>query len=53
MRQIFYLTKKDENYEKYNVEKIEYDNLYELYNNLGDHYDIIDEVRGENLANRL
>ena len=49
----FYLTKKDENSEKYNVKKIEYDNLYELYNNLGDPYDIIDEIRGENLANRL
>ena len=49
----FYLTKKDKNSKKYNVEKIEYDNLYELYNNLGDSYDIIDEVRGENLANRL
>ena len=49
----FYLTKKDENSAKFNVEKIEYDNLYELYNNLGDPYDIIDEVRGENLANRL
>lgn len=48
----FYLTKKDEASEKYNVEKIEYDNLYELYNNLGDPYDLIDEVRGENLANR-
>lgn len=49
----FYLTKKDENSEKYNVKKIEYNNLYELYNNLGDPYDIIDEIRGENLANRL
>lgn len=49
----FYLTKKDENSEKYNVEKIEYDTLYELYNNLGDPYDIIDEVRGENIANQL
>jgi len=49
----FYLTKKDENNEKYNVEKIEYDHLYELYNNLGDPYDVIDEVRGENIANRL
>jgi predicted ATPase len=49
----FYLTKKDENSEKYNVEKIEYDNLYEIYNNLGDPYDIIDEVRGENIANQL
>ena len=49
----FYLSKKDENNEKYNIEKIEYDKLYELYNNLGDPYDIVDEVRGENLANRL
>lgn len=49
----FYLTKKDENIEKYNVEKIEYDNLYEIYNNLGDPYDMIDEVRGENIANQL
>lgn len=49
----FYLTKKDENSEKYNVEKIKYDNLYELYNNLGDPYDIIDEIRGENIANHL
>ena len=49
----FYLTKKYENSEKYNVEKIEYDNLYELYNNLGDPYDVIDQIRGENLANRL
>ena len=49
----FYLTKKDEDSEKYNVEKIGYDNLYELYNNLGDPYDIIDKVRGENLANHL
>ena len=49
----FYLTRKDENGEKYNVEKIEYENLYELYNNLGDPYDIIDEVRGKNIANQL
>jgi predicted ATPase len=49
----FYLTKKNENDEKYNVENIEYDNLNELYNNLGDAYDIIEEVRGENIANQL
>ena len=49
----FYLTQKDENSEKYNVEKIEYDNLYELYSNLGDSYDIIDEVRGKNIAHQL
>lgn len=49
----FYLSGKDEDSDEFNVEKIEYDNLYELYNNLGDPYDIIDNVRGENLANRL
>ena len=49
----FYLTRKDENSEKFNVEKIEYEKLYELYNNLGDPYDIIDEVRGKNIANNL
>lgn len=49
----FYLTKKDESGKKYNVKKIEFENLHELYANLGDPYDIIDQVRGENLANRL
>ena len=49
----FYLTKIDENTKKYNVEKIEYEKLYELYNNLGDPYDEVDQVRGENLAKRL
>ena len=49
----FYLTEKDYNTKKYNVKKIEYDNLYELYSNLGDPYDIIDRVRGYNLANHL
>ena len=49
----FYLTKKDENSGKYNVEKIEYNNLSELYNNLGNPYNLIDKVRGENLANHL
>lgn len=46
----FYLTEKSENDGKFNVRKIRYDNLYELYNDLGDSYDIIDKVRGENLA---
>ncbi len=49
----FYLTKKEENNEKYNVKEISYDNLFELYNNLGDSYDVIDEVRGKNIANHL
>ena len=49
----FYLTRKDDTSTKFNVEKIEYDKLYKLYKNLGDPYDIIDRVRGENLANDL
>lgn len=49
----FYLTEKDENNTKFNVKKIEYENLHELYDNLGNPYDEIDKVRGENLANHL
>lgn len=49
----FYLSQKDENSEKYNVKQIPLDKLYELYNNLGDPYDIIDKVRGKNIANHL
>ncbi len=49
----FYLSQKDEDTEKYNVKQISHDNLYEIYNNLGDPYDIIDDVRGENIANHL
>ena len=49
----FYLAEEDEKTEKYNVHQIQLDNLYEIYNNLGDPYDIVDEIRGENLANQL
>ncbi len=49
----FYLSQKDENSAKYNVKQIPLDKLYELYNNLGDPYDIIDKVRGKNIANHL
>ena len=49
----FFLTKKDENTEKFNVKKIEYKNLYKLYNDLGNPYDKINEVRGQNLARQL
>ena len=49
----FYLTKKDNECDKYNVEKIGYDYLYKIYNNLGDPYDIIDEVRGKNIGYQL
>ena len=49
----FFLTKKDENTKKFNVKKIEYKTLYELYNNLGNPYDEINNVRGQNLARQL
>lgn len=49
----FYLTQKDEDSEKYNVKKIGYDNLYELYENLGNPYATINKIRGQNLARKL
>ena len=49
----FYLTEEDEKSKKYNVRQIQFENLYEIYENLGDPYDILDEIRGENLANHL
>ena len=49
----FYLTQKDENSDKYNVKKIEYKKLYELYDDLGNPYDEIDKIRGQNLARQL
>ena len=49
----FYLTEKDEKSKKYNIKQISLKNLYSIYDNLGDPYDIIDKVRGENIANHL
>ena len=49
----FYLTQKVENEDKYNVKKVPYNRLYELYDNLGDPYDLVDAVRGHNIANNL
>ena len=48
----FYLTQPNNN-GTYTVEQIYFNNLYKLYNNLGDPYDIVDAVRGENLARDL
>lgn len=48
----FYLSKKLDN-NKFKFEEIDYDNLVTLYNNLGDSYDIIDEIRAENIFNKL
>lgn len=49
----FYLTEKEDNIGKYDVCEISHERLHELYNNLGDSYDVIDEVRGKNIANHL
>lgn len=49
----FYLTQKDENSDKYDVKKIEYEKLYELYDDLGDPYRTISKIRGQNLARHL
>ena len=48
----FYLSKKLAN-NKFKFEEIDYDNLLTLYNNLGDSYDVIDEIRAENISNKL
>ena len=39
--------------ENINVKEIHQDKLYEIYNNLGDSYDIIDDIRRKNIANHL
>ena len=49
----YYLTQKDENSKKYNIKSIPQRELYSIYDNLGDPYDIIDSVRGKNIANHL
>ena len=49
----FYLTQKNENVWKFDIKQIQHTKLYEIYNNLGDPYDIIDRIRGENISNHL
>jgi len=45
----FYLTKKEEN-GKFIFDKIENNELKKIYQNLGDPYDIIDEINGLNMV---
>ena len=52
MSQNFIYLKKLAN-NKFKFEEIDYDNLLTLYNNLGDSYDVIDEIRAENISNKL
>jgi len=54
----FYLTQKHEieindSLEQYDFKKVERKALKQIYRNLGNAYNIIDEIRGENLANDL
>ena len=49
----FYLTQKNNDTGKFDIKQIQKNKLYELYNNLGDPYDIVDRIRGENIANHL
>ena len=49
----FYLTQKNKDTGKFDIKQIQDNILYEIYNNLGDPYDIIDRIRGENIANHL
>ena len=48
----FYLSEEDEN-GKYNFRKIKRKNLNQLYDNLGKPYEIIDEIRIENVFNGI
>lgn len=49
----FYLSHKNKDTEKFDIKQIQKNKLYEIYNDLGDPYDIIDRIRGENIANHL
>lgn len=41
----YYLTEETEIYDKYNFNKINSDELYKIYDNLGNAYDLIDQLR--------
>ena len=47
----FYLTEQDNG--KFSYKKVPRKNLKKIYRNLGDPYNVIDEIRGFNLANEL
>lgn len=49
----FYLSKKDENSLKFNIERILRRKLPILYNDLGKPYDEIDKIIGENIRNHI
>ena len=49
----FYLTQENKDSRKFDIKQIEENKLYEIYNDLGDPYDIVDRIRGENIANHL
>ena len=41
----YYLSEESEKYDKYNFNKVNSDELYKIYDNLGDAYDLIDQLR--------
>ena len=41
----YYLSEETEIYDKYNFNKINSDELYKIYDNLGNAYDLIDQLR--------
>ena len=47
----FYLTIEDDN--KFNIVNIKRNELYKIYDNLGDPYDIVDKVKADNIKNGL
>lgn len=49
----FYLTKKDDENGKFNIERIARNRLPILYNDLGDPYDELDRIIGENIRNNI
>lgn len=49
----FYLAEEYENTKKFNFREVKRENLKEIYRNLGKPYDVIDMIRGENLADEL
>ena len=46
-----FLTEKNKENDKYDIIEIPFKKIYELYDNLGNPYDTLDIIRGENIAN--
>ena len=49
----FYLSQKDKKTDKFNIERVKRKELSVLYNNLGNPYDELDRIIGQNIKNNL